>query len=172
MRLLAIAALALLPACSHSSSKSGCQPYVSGADVTTPVVSFSTDVAPILHRSCSVGGASCHGDPSSVAELRPFLGYPDLDAGTTSTAQVLAGIVGAKSREDLAMNLVTAGDPAQSFLMHKLDDDQCTLIAQCNAAGSLRPNCGVFMPYQFPDILDVATRDTVRRWIAQGARDN
>ena len=70
------------------------------------------------------------------------------------------------------MNFVTAGDPAQSFLMHKMDGDQCTLIPECMVPGSYRPNCGVFMPYQAASILDVAARDVVRRWIGQGAQNN
>jgi hypothetical protein len=89
-----------------------------------------------------------------------------------TTQLVLGGLVGVKSTEDLSMNLVTAGDPAQSFLMHKMDGDQCTLVSQCMMGNSFRPNCGVFMPYQAPTLLDVPTRDTVRRWIAQGAKDN
>jgi hypothetical protein len=76
------------------------------------------------------------------------------------------------SREDLSMNLVTASDPAHSFLMHKVDGDQCTLMAECAVDASSRPNCGAFMPYQSPAVLDAPTRDTVRRWIAQGAGNN
>jgi len=90
----------------------------------------------------------------------------------TAAQTILDGLVGVKSTEDLSMNLVTAGDPSQSFLMHKIDDDQCTLISECMTGPSFRSNCGVFMPYQYPDILDLATRDVIRRWIKQGARNN
>jgi hypothetical protein len=165
-----------LVACSTSSapndaSAGGCRKNASTASLTSPTVAFRRDVVPILQNSCSIG-SSCHGQPTAVAEQRPFLGYTDADAGATDYAAVLAAIVGVKSKEDLSMNLVTAGDPSSSFLMHKLDDDQCTMIPACDQPGSFRPNCGVFMPYQAPDLLNVATRDTVRRWIAQGARND
>ena len=126
---------------------------------------------PIFQSSCGLT-ESCHGDPSVVSESRPFLGYSNPDGGASFLQMVLAGIVGVKSTEDLSMNLITPGDPAQSFLMHKMDDDQCTLITECMVGHSFRPNCGVFMPYQFPDVLDADARDTVRRWIKQGAQDN
>lgn len=173
---LSIAPLCVMAACSSSASNSdagagGCQPYVSTANLDTPVVSFAADVMPILSGTCAVN-ASCHGDPSVVAEGRPLLGYGSADAGMAAAQTILDGLVGVKSSEDLSMNRITAGDPSQSFLMHKLDDDQCTLIAQCMMGTSLRPNCGVFMPYQYPDILDVSTRDVIRRWIHQGARNN
>ena len=149
----------------------GCMAYVSTADLGAPVVSFAADVMPIFRANCALT-AACHGDPSSVSEHRPFLGYPNPDAGTVTGKTIIDGIVGVKSDEDLLMDYVAAGDPKHSFLMHKLDDDQCTLVDQCMMGISFRPNCGVFMPYQAPDILDVHTRDTIRRWIAQGAGDN
>jgi hypothetical protein len=160
------------PAVSDAATAGGCPPYVSNADLSTPMVSFNTGVMPIFQVRCASGGANCHGDPSVRAVARPFLGYPDRDADAGTVASVLDGLVGVKSGEDPSMNLVTAGDPALSFLMHKMDGDQCTLIAQCMVPGSYRPNCGVFMPYQAPSILDVTTRDVVRRWIKQGAQDN
>ena len=175
-RATALWAAAFISACSTSSSTpdaavGGCQPYVSSADLTVPTVSFDADVMPIFRGSCALT-ASCHGAPSVVAELRPFLGDAAADGGATALQAIIDGLLGVKSNEDLSMNLVTAGDAANSFLMHKLDDDQCTLIPQCMVGNSFRPNCGVFMPYQYPNILDVATRDTLRRWIQQGAHNN
>ena len=177
LALLLVAPLCAAAACSSSASTSadaavgGCQPYVSTANLDMPVVSFAADVVPILSGTCAVSDG-CHGVPSVVAEARPFLGFASSDAGMAAAQTIIDGLVGVKSREDLTMNLVTAGDPSQSFLMHKIDDDQCTLISQCMMDPSFRPNCGVFMPYQYPDILDVGTRDVIRRWIKQGARNN
>ena len=168
---LAVAACSSSASTSPDGAAGGCQAYVSTANLDTPVVSFATDVTPILRGSCALT-SSCHGDPSVIAESRPFLGFANPDAGMAAAQTIIDGLVGVKSTEDLSMNLITAGDPSQSFLMHKLDDDQCTLISQCMMGPSFRSNCGVFMPYQFPDILDVATRDVVRRWIKQGARNN
>ena len=175
---LILHSLACLTACSSSPSapdaqaSGGCPAYVSTANLSTPIVSFGSDVLPIFERACAVGGGSCHGDASAVANARPFLGYFGGDGGADVMQAVRVGLVGVKSGEDLMMNLVTAGDPIRSFLMHKMDGDQCTLIKECMVGASYRPNCGVFMPYQAPDLLDVSTRDTVRRWIAQGAAEN
>jgi len=171
-------ALVALPGCGSPSDTpdagavGGCQPFISDADLVKPSVSFAGAVMPVFQRSCATGGEICHGDPSVVSSLREFLGYPDGGGGPTTTQEVWSGLVGVRSTEDLSMNLVTSGDAAQSFLMHKMDGDQCTLIAQCMVGDSYRPNCGDFMPYQAPALLDVPTRDTVRRWIAQGAHYN
>jgi hypothetical protein len=150
----------------------GCVQRVSGADLSSPTVSLVADVIPIFRQSCAIGGASCHGDPLVITQSRPFLGTVDEDAGASTAQVVWSGLVGVKSAEDLTMNLVTAHDPGTSFLMHKMDGDQCTLVSECMMAGSYRPNCGAAMPYQAPDILPAVPRDTVRRWIWQGAKND
>jgi hypothetical protein len=106
-----------------------------------------------------------------TSDLRPYLASPD---GGTDPAQVIARIVGTKSAEDPSMNLVTAGDPANSFLMHKMDGDQCTLAQQCGASqyNMSYPNCGQIMPQSLAMPLPTDTRDKVRAWIKQGAMNN
>ena len=50
--------------------------------------------------------------------------------------------------------------------MRKVDGSQCALDAQCTGAscqGSMPKNEG---------LLDLARRDTIRRWIAQGAKND
>ncbi len=146
-------------------------PYVSCADLSAPTVSFARDVAPVFQKGCAIAGATCHGSPSVNAKAtgQPYLGMP---AGGTDAAQVLAGIVGVPSAEDPQMNNVTPGQPGQSWLMHKLDGDQCLYSTQCNATGNqIFANCGLQQPYN-SGVLDLATRDTIRRWIAQGAKNN
>ncbi len=75
------------------------------------------------------------------------------------------------------MPFVTPGDPAASYLVHKIDDNLCVVtgcIANNAAVGSAEmapPWCGGLMPYQGL-VLDSATRDTIRRWIQQGAMNN
>jgi hypothetical protein len=127
-----------------------------------PSVSFKSDVMPIFNASC--GLANCHA--TTLDGLAPtfFLGDA-ATMGSDSTA-VHAAIVGPKSGELPTMPFVTAGDPSMSYLMHKVDGDQCHFDAEC-VTGSCKakmPNGG--MP------LTVAARLTLRRWIAQNATDN
>jgi hypothetical protein len=174
-------------ACSNTSSSGSnddagtrCVPYVSSIDVTTPTVSFQTDVLPIFEQSCGINGGTCHGAATEAVLLRPFLGVFDDDASTDSAA-ILSGIVGVASNEDPQMDLVKAGDPSQSYLMHKLDGDQCTLEADCAPAEKAiiaadnNPSytgCGTLMPQTEAVPLPQTMRDEIRRWIAQGASNN
>ena len=87
------------------------------------------------------------------------------DAAMADAAAVHRDIVGVPSRVLETMPLVTAGDPAKSFLMHKMDGDQCAFDCGENSCGSLMPEDG-------SKPLPVLNRDTIRRWIAQGAQDN
>jgi hypothetical protein len=180
--LTGVAALACLStaACTSKNPASGtdggitdaaaeaCVEYESDADLTTPTVSFGSDIVPIMNFSCGIAGATCHGTPEVTAQQRPFLGLFD---GGTDAGEIISGIVGVKSNEDPTMNVVTASDPANSFLMHKVDWDECTLTAQCAATKTQYTNCGQGMPYS-SDQLDQPTRDKIRRWIAQGAKNN
>ncbi|HEY8040233.1 MAG TPA: hypothetical protein VIF15_10595, partial [Polyangiaceae bacterium] len=98
----------------------------------------------------------------------PFLGFFD---GGADAAQINGDIVGQPSTEDPNMNIVKAGDPSSSYMMHKLDWDECTLATECAKGTSQYPDCGQGMPFSSPQ-LDQATRDTIRRWIAQGAKND
>jgi hypothetical protein len=166
-------------ACSTSSGSPGdndagpgadaCVPFESDADLTTPTVAFSTDILPTFQRSCGIAGSTCHGAPSvATTQQRPFLGFPD---GGTDSGQVVTGIVGVAANEAPQMTLVVAGDPGSSYLMHKLDGDQCQFAAECAQGPTQYTDCGQQMPYSSPP-LDEDTRDVVRRWIAQGAGNN
>jgi hypothetical protein len=152
---------------SSSASSAGtggaaCQPYQvpAGTDLTTPTVSLMTDIMPIFNANC--GAAACHGTPDVPGLL--FLGAET--AMGSDAAMVRTGIVGVASTELTTMPYVTASDPTKSYLMHKLDWDACQYAAECTVAacGADMPNGGAQLP--------VATRDTVRRWIAQGAGDD
>jgi hypothetical protein len=177
--LASVASLYGLSACSSNSatpadggtgtsSDGGCQAYVPDADLTTPTVSLATDVMPLFQHSCGIAGATCHGSPNDPMQGRPFLDYAD---GGADAATVLSGIVGQPSTEDPQMVLVKAGDPANSFMMHKLDGDQCTLASACAKGQSQYPDCGQPMPYS-SQALEQSQLDTIRRWIAQGAKNN
>jgi hypothetical protein len=154
------------PTSTTDAGDAGCQAYTSDADLTTPTVSFAGEILPVFQQSCGIAGSTCHGSPTVVG--RPFLDYPD---GGADAAAVLSGIVGQPSTENPQMDNVKAGDPANSFLMHKLDGDQCTLASACAKGNSPYPDCGQSMPFSSP-LLDPSQRDTIRRWIAQGANNN
>jgi hypothetical protein len=169
------AALLVLTACSNRSAATSdagpygpCEPFTSDASFPASV-SFGTDVAPIFQSNCTSGGLNCHGTRAN----RPYLG--SADSGDDATT-ILESIVGVTAPEDPSMALVAPTDPVHSFLMHKLDGDQCTLEQGCANSGlsyltSSATPCGNVMP-NGATMLPVATRNTVRAWIAQGATNN
>ena len=149
---------------SGTSGSSGCQAYDPGSiDLQNPKVSFKTDVvAGVFNKSCGLS-TSCHGSPTT-SQTGLFLGAKDQAGADSSTVQ--KAIVGVVAQEDATIKIITAGDPKNSYLMHKMDADQCTLNAACTGG-----DCLSSMP-QGSDPLPPASRDVVRRWIAQGALEN
>ena len=82
---------------------------------------------------------------------------------------ILAANVG-KSSQMGGKPVVDAGDPKHSYMMDKLDapgGKEFCPDAECVAGAT----CGDRMPQNSP-ILAQADRDTIRRWIAQGAKDD
>jgi hypothetical protein len=156
--ILFLACPALLAlACGNSSSSGGaqCAAYQSSADLTTPAISMKTDVQPIIDRACTF--TSCHG--GGTGKLTMVMG----DSSKTRTA-----LVGVAAPEMPSMKLVAASDPTNSWMMKKLDGDVCLFTSKCTV---VEGRCDDTMP-QSGDILDVSERDKIRRWIAQGAKDN
>jgi hypothetical protein len=127
-----------------------------------PAVTFKTDMMKLFNNDC--GAAPCHGTNAGLTGPL-FLGA-ETAMGSDASA-VYANLVGPKSTELTSMPYVTPGDPAHSYIMHKLDGDQCQYNAQC-VGGS----CLAIMPNGLGHPLPTATRDTVRRWIAQGAQND
>ena len=142
---------------SSSGTTGGCNDYAppAGFDARSPAVSFSRDVVPIFSASCAF--STCLGSPTGPAN-GVFLGQ--------DTPRVYTAIVGAKGNELASMPFITPGNPRESYLMRKMDGSQCALDPQCTG-GSCR---GSMPKGDVP--LDVATRDVVRRWIAQGAKND
>jgi len=138
-----------------------CTAYVSTIDLQTPTVSLAHDVMPVFAASCA--SASCHGI-ADMPQGGVFLGAELAQGSDSSTVRAM--LVGASASEMPTMSLVAAGDPTHSFLMHKLDGDQCQFDTAC-VGGS----CMLTMPFGTAQ-LSADDRDTVRRWIAQGANDN
>ncbi len=115
-------------------------------------VSFRRDIAPILTTSCAT--KSCHGGGSR----------PPVLAARDGAAKMRAALVGARSEDRPDRAYVEPGAPEASYLLQKIEgrlvDAECT-----------DHDCGSPMPLDNPP-LSADARATVRRWIAQGARDN
>ena len=106
------------------------------------------DVEVILTRSCALGG--CH----SGAEGASGLTFP-LDGGAWRSL-----VVGRRSLQNPSMELVKAGDPANSWLLLKVAGTPC---------GSCAPElgCGGRMPFNRP--LAESEIATIEGWIRNGA---
>lgn len=125
-------------------------------DANNPTVSFSKDVMPVFTQSCAF--TSCHGSSTGSAN-GVFLGGAD-------PTRVHKAIVDVRSSKLPTMSYVKASDPRESFLMRKMDGSHCVLDAQCTSG-----DCGQSMPRN-DETLSLETRDKVRRWIAQGAKND
>jgi hypothetical protein len=115
-------------------------------------VSFRRDVAPLLATSCAT--ASCHGGGSR----------PPVLVARDGASKMRAALVGVPSGDRPDRAYVQPGVPEGSYLLQKIDgrlvDAECT-----------EHDCGSPMPLDNPS-LPAADRDTIRAWVAQGARDN
>jgi hypothetical protein len=167
-----VAAIAVSACTSGGTSGAGggggsdpnCPAYTvpAGTVLMSPIISFKTEVMPIFNANC--GASNCHGDGTS-SQGNLFLGSET--AKGSDASMVRSGLVAKDGIEMTMMPLVTAGDPAKSYLMHKLDGDQCLYNEHC-----ANKTCLAEMPSGLGHALPVANRDTIRRWIAQGAHDN
>ncbi len=154
--LAGVASTVVVVASCSSSSDSGtaCTEYKSTIDLQNPQVSMKTNVMPILQQSCMF--SSCHGGGS---------GKITMTSGDSTKTR--AALVDVPAPEMPSMKIVATGDPSNSWLMKKVDGDVCLFKGKCVDD----PNCADTMP-QGNDLLDVGSRDVIRRWIAQGAKDN
>jgi hypothetical protein len=168
---LALGVPATLSGCSDggTSGESPCFDY-SEFDGTSKATHFKADVLPILQNSCGLASV-CHGVESPSDPAQHFFG-PNKD--TTATDDQIALIfeqsVGKASVKNPDMQVIKPGDPKASFIMYKLDmvvDGEACETLTC--AGD--KSCGTEMPQGGPQ-LEAAKRDTIRRWIAQGAKND
>ena len=157
-RCLAAALLfGILAGCTSSDpAGSACHDYTPPADFDAKKpTSFANDVMPIFGQSCAF--STCHGSTTGPSN-GVFLGK--------DPPRVYKAIVGVKGDELTSMPFVTPSDPRASYLMRKMDGSQCALDAQCKGG-----SCQDSMP-KISGVLEVATRDVIRRWIAQGAKND
>ena len=176
------------PTCPASQSAAAATPaFTACADLSTPTVSFQKDIRPIFEQSCSLS-TQCHGQSGTI-QTTPWVMYLGTVDGGTDAAEIMSGMIDVPSPENAKMPIVKPGDPEHSWMMHKLDFDHCAYAADCNATTNAMqyPSCGFGMPYNSTSLcLDsqkdcvaqqtISTqygeRDQIRRWIAQGAKNN
>lgn len=170
---------ALAAACSEGTDDStsttatgGCVDYGDGSLFTGPV-SFANDVMPVFQVSCNFG--ACHSseaiNPQEGLALGPpcggaFDGACPREPTQSEIDAAHAAVVGVDAVR-AAMPLVEPANPAQSFLMVKLeysDFDACPSL-DCGSLG-----CGVRMPQGAS--LDAPRLAVVRTWIRDGAANN
>ncbi len=146
---------------------------------TSTNVSFKTDVMPIFHQGCTIS-MECHGQTMNSAEANLYLGnnFADGDNTDATIAATYAGLVGVKAVENPSMNIVMPKDPANSYLFHKVNDDQATLNG-LGCTGGMCPAgdcdmtmvCGIPMP-KSGTMLMASDLQTISDWITQGAMNN
>lgn len=170
---ISAAAIATIAACGGSDDTatstttgggSGCIDFASAPTG----VSFAKDVIPIFQTSCNFG--ACHGSDSSSPQENLALGKGKGETMSASEiTEIRDAIVGAAS-ERSSLPMVTAGDPASSWLLLKMvysNFGACQAIADtCEASG-----CGSRMPLNSPAI-EQASIDAIAGWIKDGAKDN
>lgn len=124
----------------------------------TPV--FRAQVDTIVTFSCAI--ASCHGRSPGQGHL--FLPKRQAgDAGAGMNGDWYDQVVGVASQTNPSMLLVKPGDPAGSWLVHKIGGDQCYFKDAC-AMG----DCGDRMP-QANLALDPVDLATIVAWVREGA---
>ena len=160
---------------SGSGSASG-GPMCSGS----ATVSFKNDIIPLFRTNCAKAGA-CHNDPMTYSRTaagggRQYLGTA-LDGGPETMAD-MALVYAGLSKPSLEytsppINYVVPCDPANSYLMIKMDPTFTNIDLSHCAHGDFAPICGLPMPSDSTKgPLPQATRDIVRNWISQGALNN
>jgi len=147
----------------------GCFDYSAACfKADAPVVSFKTDVLPILRTSCGLS-SSCHNSENGPGGQH-YLGPKNSDPAPTTAqiAHIFELWINKPPVIKAGMNLITPSDPEHSFFMYKLDGLKCSNLA-CTG-----DDCGTLMPQGATEktLYDADKRDTLRRWIAQGAKND
>jgi hypothetical protein len=166
---------AALMACSGTGAINDCFDYKE-FDGTTPAVHFQADVLPIFRNSCGLS-MSCHGAISNSMPAQHFYGPSKAlpDPSPSDIQAIFDQSVGQPSVGEPSMENIKPGDPAHSFMMYKLDGDPMILggvnCATLKCVTNPDGGCGLTMPSGGPQLPE-EQRDIIRRWIAQGAKND
>lgn len=144
-----VVVLGLLTACSSDPQPIATTTGADGGGAVGPAT-FKDGVMPILSESCAL--AACHASKQS-----------NLGIHITYDATLVYSELQNESPTFPGLKFVVPGKPDQSFLMAKMDGTHAKLPG-C-ASG-----CGREMPPD--DMLPQAKRDLVRKWIANGAKND
>jgi hypothetical protein len=140
--------------------------YTAGTTART----LKADVWPIFQSAgCATSG--CH---ANGGIQHPYLGVLGNTNPSNTDLTNIMNELGKNSTEATGAKLLVAGDPANSWLMLKLDQNP---DPGCNAICSMSnqtpspplPKCGSRMPQTSLTGLPAAQLTTVRDWIKQGA---
>lgn len=135
----------------------------------SPEVHFKADVLPIFRTSCGLS-TSCHGSQSNPpAPEQVYLGpkLKDPDPTQDQIDAIFEQSVNKDAFVNPDMKIIAPGDPEHSFLLYKIDGVSCSKLT-CAKDDS----CGTDMPPPSAKLIDADKRDTIRRWIAQGAKND
>ena len=183
--LLVVAAAGAI-SCSSTSGGGG------GADTTcdtTKPVSFKADIfggggnaIGIFPGSCGLSSA-CHQTGATAMVEHLFIANAPMDGNMDADIKMSHdALVNVKAQESPMMNMVTPGDPDNSYLWHKVNGDidlgktsaalsaGCASVASCADCTAADP-CGGRMPYMSV-VLSPDQICTIKSWIVQGAMNN
>lgn len=148
---------AAVDACVAFDAGPAAVPFVDAGDEATPrdvgPVVTRAEIDDIIQNSCAF--SSCHG-------RKPGAGGLYLPAPPNNW---VVELVGKPSSIHKTMKLVVAGDPSQSFLLHKLGSGLCALSKDC-----IDGSCGDRMP-QGSTALPAFELAKIVEWVRQGATD-
>jgi hypothetical protein len=179
-----ISSLAALACAAGAMQCSSSPPSAPSPTCGSNNVSFSKDVIPAFQMRCTMSN-SCHGQMNQPLVENLYLGLY-MGGGTTADVKaVYRGLVGVLAKEDPSMNLVTKGDLQNSYLWHKVNDDQPaltqgTLATGCKKASTMcldcssSAPCGGTMPYLSDSLATIDSQSlcAIQSWIQQGALNN
>ncbi len=139
------ATAALVAGCAGSGGKSG-TPKPACKPPATLSVCFANNIQPIFNKSCAL--SSCH---------VPAAQFPDLTAGDSYNA-----IVGVKSRQQARLKLIDPGNPADSYLVRKINGDP-------SISGVLMPQGCPATPANGATCLTADNKMAIVEWVTQCA---